>query len=169
MQWLKSGNGILLLKVLGIYLGWYLAYELWLLPNGSLDYWLTTNIVSVSAGILQAFGYKIYAIGRLVGLDQSAGVYLADGCIGISAIGLFAGFALVFPGRWVPRIAFIVTGIGMLYLVNIVRIVTLAIVQVDWPGMFRIACNYSAAPVFYITVFVMCIVWVKWGRGSKPA
>ncbi|MDZ7681672.1 MAG: hypothetical protein U5J63_08185 [Fodinibius sp.] len=62
MQWLKSDVGQFLLKVVGIYFCWYVIYELWLLPEGSLDQWLTTNIVAVSAGILDAAGYNFYAL-----------------------------------------------------------------------------------------------------------
>ena len=161
MQWLKSDLGQFLLTVVGIYFCWYLIYELWLLPEGSLDQWLTTNIVSVSAGILQSAGYDFYAYGRLIGIDEAAGIYLADGNNGIAAIGLLVGFVVAYPGGWIPRIAFIWIGVGIIYLVNIFRTVVLAITQLQWPGMFDIAHDYSTPAIFYMVIFVLWVVWAK--------
>lgn len=163
MRWLNSEVGKFLLKVVGIYLCWYIIYELWLLPEGSLDEWLTTNIVSVSAGILEVIGYEYYANGRLIGIGESSGIYLVDGCSGIAAIGLFVGFVVAYPGKWIPRISFIIIGIGVIYLVNIARIVTLAITQVRWPSIFDITHDYSTTAIFYIVIFVLWMVWANLG------
>ena len=163
MQWLKSDIGMFILKAVGIYLCWYLIYELWLLPDGSLDAWLTTNIVSISAGVLELFNYDVYATGRLFGIGDSAGIYLADGCSGIAAIGLFIGFVIAYPGEWIPRIAFIFIGIGVIYLVNIIRNVMLAITQVYWPGIFDITHNYSTTAIFYLVIFGLWMIWANWG------
>lgn len=164
MQWLKSDIGQFLLKVVGIYLCWYFIYELWLLPEGSLDQWLTTNIVSVSAGILDALNYDFYATGRLIGIGEAPGIYLADGCSGIAAIGLFVGFVVAYPGAWVPRIAFIAVGIGIIYLVNVIRIVVLAITQVEWASIFDITHDYSTTAIFYLVIFVMWMIWANLGN-----
>ena len=169
MKWLKSKVGIFLLKALGIYLGWYLLYELWLLPEGSLDHWLTTNIVSVSAGILQYLDYNVYATGRLIGVGETAGIYLADGCSGIAAMGLFVGFVVAFPGQWIPRIAFIVLGTGIIYLINILRTVVLAIIQQQYPSMFDFTHDYSTTAIFYIVIFALWMIWVNLGGKTSTA
>lgn len=163
MKWLRSDIGIFLLKVVGIYLCWYVIYELWLVPDGRLDAWLTTNIVSVSAGILQSLGYDLYATGRLIGIGESAGIYLVDGCSGIAAIGLFVGFVIAYPGEWVPRMAFIFMGIGIIYFVNVIRIVILSITQVQWPSMFDVTHDYSTTAIFYLVIFLLWVVWANLG------
>lgn len=169
MKWLKSEISKFLIKVLGIYLCWYMVYELWLLPEGSLDEWLTTNIISVSAGILNYLNYDFFAIDRLIGIGESSGIYLVDGCSGIAAIGLFVGFILAYPGEWVPRISFIAMGIGLIYLVNIMRIVILAITQAYWPGFFDITHDYSTTAIFYLIIFVLWMVWVNLGADETSS
>lgn len=163
MRWHNSEVRLFFLKAAGIYLCWYLIYELWLLPEGSLDQWLTTNVVSVAAGLLQSTGSDVYATGRLIGIDQFPGIILVNGCSGISAIGLFVGYVIAYPGAWIPRIAFIVTGIGIIYLVNIIRIVVLAITQANWPGLFEFTHYYSTTAVFYLVIFVLWMIWTNWG------
>jgi len=166
MKWLTSRTGKFLLKALCIYLIWYVIYELWLLPEGSLDEWLTTNIVSVSAGILTYLGYHIYAIGRLIGIGLAPGIYLANGCSGTSVMGLFAGFVIAYPGKWIPRLVFIPTGFGIIYLANVARIVVLAIIQTDWPGFFGIAHTYSTKALLYLIVFGLWVLWATYGKGQ---
>lgn len=149
------------LKAGGIYLIWYIIYELWLLPDGRLDEWLALNIVSVSGGLLQSAGYDVFAIGRVMGIGNSAGVMLVDGCTGIAAIGLFAGFVAAYPGPRLSRIYFIVFGVGVIYLVNIVRIMVLAVTQAQWPSLFEITHDYSTTAIFYIVIFMLWMLWVN--------
>lgn len=169
MKWFNSEISKFLIKVLGIYLCWYLFYELWLLPEGSLDEWLTTNIISVSAGIINYLNYDFFAIDRLIGIGESAGIYLVDGCSGIAAIGLFVGFVIAYPGEWIPRIAFIAMGIGIIYLINILRIVILAVTQAYWPDFFDITHDYSTTAIFYLVIFVLWMIWVNLGTKNKSS
>lgn len=151
------------LKVVVIYIVWYLVYDLWLLPDGTLDEWVATNIVENAAGILTALGYDIYTAGRLIGLGEAPGVLLVDGCTGISAIGLFIGFIIAYPGRWLPRICYIFIGIGVIYLVNIIRVTVLTVTQVQWPELFAFTHDYSTTAIFYLVIFALWMIWANLG------
>lgn len=168
-SWLKSDIAIFLYKVLGIYICWYLIYDLWLLPDGTLDRWLVYNIVDVSSTLLQVFNYDVYWQGRLIGLYGTSGVILVNGCSGISAIGLFVGFVVAYPGRWIPRLSFILVGIGVIYLVNIMRIMGLVITQKNWPGLFNFMHDYSTTAIFYLVIFLLWVIWVNFGNKEVAA
>lgn len=155
-----------MLKAAGIYICWYVIYELWLLPEGSLDQWLTTNIVSVSAGLLEILDYPYFARGRLIGIGETPGIYLVNGCSGIAAIGLFVGFIVAYPGEWIPRISFIILGMGVIYIVNVARILTLAVTQSQWPFLFDITHDYSTSAIFYLVIFGMWMVWANLGGAN---
>lgn len=167
MNWLKSDIAIFLYKVLGIYILWYLIYELWLLPAGWLDEWLCLNVAQMGHDFLQLFGYEAFVNGRHVGVTGTAGVLLINGCSGISAIGLFIGFVVAYPGRWVPRAFFIITGIGIIYLVNVIRIVGLTITLAEWPNLFDFMHDYSSTALFYIVIFGLWMIWAN--NGGKEA
>lgn len=159
-----------LVKVFAIYVIWYLVYELWVLPNGFIDEPLSKNIASVSAGILSFLGEDVFYYGRVVGITGVAGVEIVDGCNGIAAIGLFLGFIFAYPGAWLPRIYFSIFGIVVIYLVNIVRIVTLCLIQVYYPSAFGFTHDYSTTAIFYIIIFVLWMVWVNYGDTfEKPS
>jgi exosortase family protein XrtF len=161
MRWLKSEIGNFILKVVGIYLCWYFLYELWLLPEGSLDEWLTRNIIAVSGSILNIFEFDVFANGRFIRVGESVGILLVNGCSGIAAMGLFVGFVIAYPGEWLPRILFIITGIGIIYLVNIIRIVVLALTQEFWPALFDFTHDYSTTAIFYLVIFALWMVWAN--------
>ena len=166
MSLIKSPVTQFILKALGIFSLWYVIYELWLLPKGELDLWLSLNIVAVSDGIIQAFGYDTWTMHRIIGIGENAGIHLVDGCTGISTIGLFMGFILAYPGDWDKRISFTVLGIGVIYLVNIFRIVVLVITQEEWIEFFDFTHDYSTTTIFYIVIFIMWMIWVQFSEGS---
>jgi len=166
MKWLKSDIAVFLYKVLGIYILWYFIYELWLLPAGWLDAWLTQNIAQIGHDFLRLFGYPAFVDGRHVGVSGTSGILLVDGCSGISAIGLFIGFVVAYPGRWIARILFIITGIGIIYIVNVIRIVGLTITLAEWPYLFSFMHDYSSTALFYVVIFGLWMIWVNNG-GKK--
>jgi len=161
MTILKSPITHFILKALGIFIIWYIVYELWLLPKGDLDEWLSLNIVAVSDGIIRLFGYDTWTMYRIIGIGENAGIQMVDGCTGISAIGLFLGFILAYPGDWKKRLSYTMLGIGVIYLVNILRIVVLVITQEEWIEFFDFTHDYSTTAIFYIVIFILWVVWTN--------
>jgi exosortase family protein XrtF len=152
---------IFIAKALGVFVIWYVMYELWLLPDGRLDAWLSHNIVANSAGILQWFGIDVYVVDRIIGIAEAPGIEIVDGCNGIAAIGLFLGFILAYPGDWKNRISFSVLGIGVIYLVNILRILVLTVTQAYYPQFFDFTHDYSTTAIFYLFIFLLWVIWVN--------
>lgn len=164
---MKSPLTKFILTALGIFIAWYIVYEKWLLPDGRLDEWLSVNIVGVSTGILKLFGLEVFHYGRVTGLAGQPGVEIVDGCNGISAIGLFLGFVIAFPGPWQRKVSFCITGIGIIYLVNIIRVVFLVITQAKWPAVFSFTHDYSTTGIFYAVIFLLWMVWANYNDFLK--
>jgi exosortase/archaeosortase family protein len=156
-----------LLKLLGFFGVWYFLYELWLLPDGRLDEWLSVNLIDVSGGILSLLNVDFFMRHRVIGLDGTAGLMIVDGCNGLEAIGLFIGFVIAYPGDNIKRALFIPAGILAIYLVNVARIFTLIILQAHYPQWFDFAHDYSTSAIFYLAIFLMWVVWMNYG--DKPA
>lgn len=171
---LKSPVVAFVLKALAIFVIWYMLYELWLLPDGSLDEWLSLNIIGVSAGILELFGADVFTVNRIIGIGEFPGIEIVDGCNGIASMGLFIGFILSYPGDFKNRISFCVAGIGIIYLINIIRVITLVLTQAYWPQFFDFTHDYSTTAIFYIVIFLLWMIWVNFADTNftpktKPA
>jgi exosortase/archaeosortase family protein len=65
-------------------------------------------------------------------------ISIARGCDAIEAMALFASALLAFPARWRPKLIGLLGGIVALFLLNIIRIVTLFLTGVYFPKAFEI-------------------------------
>jgi exosortase family protein XrtF len=154
---------VFLAKMLAFYAAWYVVYDLWLLPDGRLDDVVARNAAWLSGGLLHLFGFDAVVDGRVVVMASGKGVLVADDCTGLATIGLFLGFVLAFPGRWVRRALFIPAGIALIHLANVGRIAFLAWFYDAYPGFFDAVHEWGVLPFFYAVVFVLWMAWVRVG------
>lgn len=158
---MKSPLFLFIIKALGFFIIWYMIYELWLLPDGRLDEWISLNIIGVSKGLLELISYEVISYNRVVSIYGANGIEVIDGCNGIAAMGLFIGFIVSYPGLWRQKLSFIVLGLALIYIVNILRITVLVITQVEWESFFNIAHDYATTSIFYFLIFFLWMLWVN--------
>lgn len=161
----RSTRSILLFlgKMLAAYAAWYALYDLWLLPDGRLDAWVSHSVAEVSGCLLSAFGIDPAVQGRSVALLGVPGVRIADGCNGLSTIGLFVGFVVAYPGRWTRRLTFLPLGMAAIYATNVGRIAVMAVVQKHWPAAFGPLHGFGLTTIFYVAVFGLWVLWANYG------
>ena len=121
---------LFLLKAALLYIGWEFLYELWLHPNRTLELLVVSNITFLVNTILQFLGYSLidsgvmYDYERTLGIDGTHGLYIADSCTGVPLMALFAGFIIAYPGSIIRKLIYIPIGLGIIHLINIIRIKT---------------------------------------------
>jgi len=71
------------LKALGIFVLWYVLYELWLLPDGRLDHWVALRVIDGAAFVTKLMGFEVWMQGRVVTIAGNNGIEMVDGCTGI--------------------------------------------------------------------------------------
>ena len=155
------------LKALGIFVLWYVLYELWLLPDGRLDHWVALRVIDGAAFVTKLMGFEVWMQGRVVTIAGNNGIEMVDGCTGISAIGLFLGFIWAYPGQNRSRVYFSLMGITTIYLVNILRIATLMLMQEWAPQFFDFTHDYSTTTIFYLVIFFLWMLWVRIADGFE--
>lgn len=160
--------GLFLAKVLAVYVVWYVVYDLWLLPDGSLDRWLSLNVAGMSGSLLSLFGFDAVAQGRNVLMSGVPGVRVVNGCNGLTTIGLFIGFVVAYPGAWARRVGFVVFGIGVIYVTNVLRVAGMVAVQKYAPSLFDPLHGFGMTTIFYVVVFALWVVWANWGNSTRP-
>lgn len=155
-----------IVKALSFFIIWYVIYELWLLPDGSLDEWISLNVISNSSGIVQWFGFDVFTYNRVVGIFGNAGIEVVDGCNGIAAMGLFFGFIVAYPGDIKKKISFLLFGIGLIYLSNVIRITVLVLIQESYPEIFDFFHDYTTTAIFYFIIFGLWLIWVNYSNAE---
>ena len=150
-------------KVVAAYGLWYVVYDLWLLPDGTLDEWLSENVVWTSGQMLAGLGWAVSTEGRFLALSGVPGLKVVNGCNGLTTIGLFIGFVAAFPGSMVRRFLFVPIGVVVIYFSNVFRVSLLAVLQKEWSPAFEWIHGMGAPAFFYLIVFGLWVVWANYG------
>ena len=159
---LKNPVFLFLIKLLLLYLLWYLVYELWLHPQEVADIFVVKQTIGAGKKILELCGYEVFSNGfRMIGIKNTSGLIMGDNCNGISLFALFSGFVIAFPGPVIKKTVFIVLGILSIQLLNIIRVVAIAIMETYSYEMTEFNHTYTFTILIYGYVFLLWILWVN--------
>ena len=85
---------------------------------------------------------------------------MVEGCNAVSVMILFVAFVFAFyKGK--KTFVFVVLGLVLLYIINVLRIVGLNIVVLDYKAYSKTTHDYIFPAVIYGTVVVLWLVWIK--------
>lgn len=152
----------LLSRLFLLYIGWFMVYNLWLHPKEIIDLPVIDNTIVISKAVLESFGYTVFTgADRLIGIDGSGGLWIGDKCNGITLFAVFAGFILAFPGPAKHKFWFIPAGILAIHLLNILRVIILAILDVYSRAWTEFNHTYTFNILIYGFIFLLWIWWVN--------
>lgn len=172
----------LVLRFIFIFLGSYFLFSS--LYNGFLILYDTENpvpdpltqlVARQSGSVIKSIGYdNVEVVMHYTGLSMKLMVddyFLAgivEGCNSASIIILFASFVLAFFGKTTTTLLYLFAGSVIIYVINILRIVILALSIYEYPQYSGIMHSIFFPLAIYGTVFILWLIWVriysKWKR-----
>lgn len=150
-----------ILKAIAAYLLWYFIYDYILLRNGFMDKFLIQHLVKSTAIVLEVFGYSAFIYADAVGIDGTHGVLIGAPCNGMELFALFAGFIIIFPGKIKDKLLFIPLGLLAIHVLNIFRLVALALVVLYKPDSLEFNHKYTFTVLVYAFIFILWMIWVN--------
>ncbi|MBX9853841.1 MAG: exosortase family protein XrtF [Cytophagaceae bacterium] len=154
-----------LLICTALYIVWFLLYELWLKPNGKLDFMLTHMVSSHTVSVLQLLGYplshEIEGVRHIVKGPEGKVLIISNACNGLILYPLFIGFILAIPGRIKAMCWMILVGSVGIYLVNIFRAVLLCLIKMKFPEYLDFNHRYTFTIIVYGFIFCLWILWIN--------
>jgi exosortase H (IPTLxxWG-CTERM-specific) len=120
----------------------------------------TRGIARAAYAILHALGAPVRLRGAVVMLPDFA-VEIRNNCNAVYEIGLYAAATLAYPASAGRRLAGILLGGALLYLVNLVRVLTLIWVGALLPQSFDVAHVYVWQALFLVAVAGLWLAWVS--------
>lgn len=121
----------------------------------------------ISSAILNLFGMNTVANKENI----SSAVYtisIARGCDALEAIALFSSALLAFPAKWKYKIIGFCLGVAALFILNIVRIVSLFLIGKYYPKAFEFMHVEVWQAIFIIFAIGLWIFWIKGTKKEKP-
>ncbi|MFN8436952.1 MAG: archaeosortase/exosortase family protein [Cytophagales bacterium] len=156
----------LLLIILGLYILWHFVYIFWLIPGGKFDFWLTQKVTENSISILNLFNnqYSIFVnpYGKCSILYQNLKVISVNhACNGQVLYPVFYAFIIATSGSWINKIIYISVGSVIIYICNLLRVVTLVLIRLNFPQYLNFNHKYTFTIVVYSVIFLMWYLWVN--------
>lgn len=150
--------------VLSLWLLFFFFYKKIAIINYSYEqgiYYLTKIQLLFSKFFLEILGFDVNIFGKTIKIINSHGVHLDRGCLGRNTLGLLVGFILVFPGKTKNKIWYIGVGIIIFIILNVLRIVGLAIIDDCCQQYLDINHHYIFKLIVYFVIFLLWIRWIK--------
>lgn len=126
-----------------------------------LDYpgWLRASLLNGAQMLLSVMGYPCSIVGpyHLV-LANGNSVQLVYSCLGYGLMSFWAAFVIANSGSIKKKVAWIIGGFCMLWLINVIRIaLLLASIHQDWPVPFGLNHHTLFNIAAYLLIFIM--IW----------
>ncbi len=145
-----------------VYLCWYILYEFKVKPQHWLDLFVVDNTILISNYILHAFNYTTFTgEERLLGIDGTPGLWIGDKCNGVELFALFSVFVIAYPGSWEKKLWYIPLGIISIQILNILRVVGLAVVQHNFIEWTEFNHTYVFNIIMYGYIFLLWMIWAN--------
>ncbi len=141
-----------------------LAFVAWVDESRWFATYLEWN-ADASAFLLRGIGVPAESRGCTV-LTSARGIELLRGCDAVEPAGLFLIAVLLFPATWRQKLLGALVGVGLLSVLNLVRIVSLALVQIHRPRAYE-TLHAAVWPVIFL--FGALALWCLWALRLQPA
>ena len=164
---LKNNNyQFFIIKASLLYGACYFLYEFIIKRNTRGDQLFIREIINLCRWILDALSFKTFASKdvndmQVFGIDGSNGVWIGGPCNGITLLFLFAIFIIAYPGNIKNKLWYLPLGMLIVYSINILRIIALALIAFYYPQYLDFNHTYTFTFIAYSAVFALWMLWVN--------
>ncbi len=150
-----------------LYLILFLIHQFIVKKYTYYDQKFISGIITSAEFILKALGYKTFARlqsidFQLVGIDGSNGVWVGPNCNAITLFTLFSVFIIAYPGYQKGKLWYIPLGILCIHLLNIIRVVALALIAFYLPPEYlSFNHTYTFTFIIYAFIFMLWMIWIN--------
>ncbi len=95
-------------------------------------------------------------------------IRIIEGCNAVSVIILFVSFVIAFSGKFKSTLLFILFGILLIYVLNVIRIALLTVLLFNYPQHLHFIHGVLFPLIIYGVVFALWVIWVsKFSKYAK--
>lgn len=135
-------------------------------PHFSCDS-ITERVALDSSELIELFGYESSTVQSTYGLSMDLRINgkmiarVIEGCNAVSIMLLFIAFMIAFSNKIKTTVIYTISGIFILYLVNILRIALLTIGLYEVPQYGEVLHELVFPAILYGVTLSLWIVWIK--------
>jgi len=134
---------------------------------GGVSSAIQTGFGHIVAGILNLFGEDASIVGNTVQTERF-GITVVTACTGLFLTGIFAAAVILFPATWRAKTLGLGLGVGGIFVLNVIRLVSLYYIGVYLPSILETAHLLVWQSVLIAAAVILWLVWAgTWGRTSR--
>jgi exosortase family protein XrtF len=153
----------------------YLIYQFVVKKYTWYDQKFIGQIIAGADMVLQRLGYTTFKVlqdrdMQVIGIDGSNGVWIGSNCNAITLFTLFSVFIIAYPGAQKHKWWFIPAGMLAIHLLNILRVVALALLSLKAPEYLDFNHTYTFTFLIYGFIFYLWMIWInRFSHAEKSA
>lgn len=149
-----------------IYILLYIVYQFVIKKYTFYDQKFIGSIINAVDFLLHALGYRTFTVlqdhdYQVIGIDGSNGVWIGSNCNAITLFSLFSVFIIAYPGKLKDKLWYIPTGIIIIHILNILRVIALVLIAYYYPQYLNFNHTYTFTFLVYSFIFLLWMVWVN--------
>jgi exosortase/archaeosortase family protein len=134
--------------------------------NSHINPKITAINAFLSSKILNLLGQGTSSGGETI-FSPAFSISVARGCDGVEAMAIFAAALLSFPIPWRKKIPGVFIGIFLLFLLNLIRIVSLFLTGVYYPSLSEVMHTEVWQVVFILAAVALWAAWIYRSTKAK--
>lgn len=155
-----------IIKAIVLYALCYFTYEFIIKTYTRIDQFFIRFIINCCTAIFDILNYRTFVSRevndfQVFGIDGSNGVWIGGACNGITLMFLFAIFIIAYPGNIKAKYWYLPLGIILVYSLNLIRIISLALIAFYSPEYLDFNHTYTFTFIAYSFVFGLWMLWVN--------
>ena len=132
------------------------------LAFAELEQFMAYQVFWPSAWIVEHIvGYTIGTENTTLIFPRAGSIVVNGSCSGLKQFYQWTFLMVLFPGPWKKKLWYIPLGILVIHLVNIMRIVILSVILMNWPDQWHFSHDWILRPFFYVVIFALWVIWVE--------
>lgn len=137
-------------------------YSAFLDENLNYIKWWRKFYLETSASILRLLNYTVLTNQTDLMVVGKGGIRLIYSCLGYSIMSAFAAFCLTFPNPFKHRFGFLIGGLILIQLMNILRFVLLSLYWDRRHPLFGMDHHDLFNIIVYLSLIALTYVWIKY-------
>jgi exosortase/archaeosortase family protein len=145
------------------------ALLIWIAGSDAVMGGFQRGLARITGGILNLLGHRTVVTGTTVS-SEAFGITVVTACTGLFTTGLFLMAVIAFPTGWTSKLIGVGLGVGGIFLLNVVRLVSLYYIGVHLPGLLDPAHQLVWQSVLIVFAVALWLLWAgRWARAPKEA
>jgi exosortase/archaeosortase family protein len=145
------------------------ALLIWIAGSETVMGGIQRGLAHVTNGVLHAFGHRTVVAGSTVSSDRF-GITVVTACTGLFTTGLFLIAVIGYPSGWRSKLVGVGLGVAGIFLLNVVRLVSLYYIGVHLPAFLDSAHQLIWQSMLIVFAVALWLLWAgRWAHAPRRA